>query len=163
MAPLEKWNPAKELERLRLEFDNLLEQFGAPHGASARDWHANPLRPALDAYSDGEKFYVRIELPGVDPRSVEIKVSGEILAVSGTREEKHESRRRDFYHREIRYGSFEREVRLPCGIKAEDLKANFYDGILELSAEMPHESLPKQVKVEIQQRGPQDRHRDKAE
>ena len=87
---------------------------------------------------------------GVDPKDVDIKVAGSVITVKGSREEKHETEKRDFYRREFRYGSFERSITLPEGMKAEDLKATFHDGVLELTAPMPKEALPKEVKVQIQ-------------
>jgi len=60
------------------------------------------------------------------------------------------TKKRDFYRREFSYGSFERSITLPEGMKAEDLKATFHDGVLELTAPMPKEALPKEVKVQIQ-------------
>ena len=52
--------------------------------------------------------------------------------------------------REIRYGAFERSIGLPEGIKAEDLKATYHDGVIELTAPMPKEALPKEVKIQIE-------------
>jgi HSP20 family protein len=57
--------------------------------------------------------------------------------------------RNDYFRREIRYGSFERSLPLPEGIKAEDLKATYRDGVLELSAPMSKEAAPKEVKVQV--------------
>jgi HSP20 family protein len=150
MALLEKWNPSRDLERLRHEFDDLLERFGLERGGPFKVWQTTSLRPAIESYTDGDKFTVRVELPGVDPKDVDVKVAGGILAVKGSREEKHETKKRDFYCREFRYGSFERAITLPEGMKAEDLKASFHDGVLELTAPMPKDALPKEVKVQIQ-------------
>lgn len=150
MALLEKWNPSRELERLRLEFDDLLERFGFEHGGLFKGWPATSLRPAIESYVDGDKFIVQVELPGVDPKDVDIKVASGVLTVKGSREEKRETKKRDFFRREFRYGSFERAITLPEGMKAEDLKATYHDGVLELTAPMPKEALPKEVKVQIQ-------------
>jgi HSP20 family protein len=150
MALLEKWNPSRDLERLRREFDDLLERFGFERGAVFKEWQPTTLRPAVESYAEGDKFIVRIELPGVDPKNVDIKVAGGVLSIHGSREEKHETRKRDFYRREFRYGTFDRSITLPEGIKPDDLKATFHDGVLELSALMPKEALPKEVKVPIQ-------------
>jgi HSP20 family protein len=150
MALLEKWNPSRELERLRHEFDDVLERFGFERGGLFKEWQSTSLRPAIESYVDGDKFIVRVELPGVDPKDVDIKVAGGVLTVKGSREEKHETNKRDFYRREFRYGSFERAITLPEGMKAEDLKATFHDGVLELTGPMPKEALPKEVKVQIQ-------------
>ena len=150
MALLGKWNPSRELERLRHEFDDLLERFGFEPGGLMKEWQSTSLRPAIESYVDDDKFIARVELPGVDPKDVDIKVAAGVLTVKGSREEKHETKKRDFYRREFHYGSFERAITLPEGMKAEDLKATFHDGVLELTAPMPKEALPKEVKVQIQ-------------
>jgi len=150
MALLEKWNPSRDLEKLRHEFDDLLERFGFDHGRPFREWQTTSLRPAIETYTDGDKFTVRVELPGVEPKDVDINVAGGVLTVKGSREEKHETKKRDFYRREFSYGTFQRSTTLPEGMKAEELKATFHDGVLELTAPMPKEALPKEVKVQIQ-------------
>ncbi len=96
------------------------------------------------------KLIVRADLPGIDPKNVEIKVIGNVLTISGSREEKRESKKADYFRREIRYGAFERSIPLPEGIKAEDLKAVYHDGVLEVAAPMPSEAAPKAVKIQIQ-------------
>jgi HSP20 family protein len=99
---------------------------------------------------EGGKFVVRTDLPGIDPKDIEIKVVGDVLTVKGSREEKQETKKADFFRREIRYGSFERAISLPAGIKADDLKATYRDGVLELTASMPQEAAPKEVKIQVE-------------
>jgi HSP20 family protein len=159
MGLLERWKPSHELDRFRSEFDDLLERFGMD-----RDWplrwpfdrkffgEGEPLttRPALESCIEEGKFVVRTDLPGIDPKNVEIKVVGGVLTIKGSREEKSESKKADYLRREVRYGSFERSMSLPEGIKAEDLKATYRDGVLELSAPMPKEAAPKEVKIQVE-------------
>ena len=159
MAMLAKWRPSKELDRFRSEMDDLLERFGFD-----RDWFARlpfnrdflhegesgTLRPAVETRVEDGKFIVRSDLPGVDPKDVDIKVVGDVLTIKGSREEKHEEKKPDFLRREIRYGSYERSIALPDGIKAEDLKATYHDGVLELSAPMPKEAVLKAVKIQVE-------------
>jgi HSP20 family protein len=150
MSFLEKWNPSRELERFRHEFEDLFERFGFERGGLLKDSQSIPIRPPIESYVEGDKFTVRVELPGVDPKDVDIKVAGGILTVKGAHEQKTETKKRDFFLREIRYGSFERSIPLPEGMKAEDLKATYRDGVLELTATMPKEAVPKEVKVHIE-------------
>lgn len=157
MRFLERWTPATELARLRNEFDDLLARFGAwsfREGAAA-------VRPAIESRVEEGKFIVRADLPGIDPKSIEIKVIGDVLTIKGSREEKRESKKADYFRREIRYGAFERSIPLPEGIKAEDLKATYYDGVLEMAAPMPKEAAPKEVKIQVE--SPQPLARTKAE
>ena len=159
MRFLERWRPLTDLERFRSELDDLLARFGAE-----RDWlgrwpfdrrffgEAEPIvvRPAIESRVEEGKFIVRTDLPGIDPKNAEIKVIGNVLTISGSREEKRESKKADYFRREIRYGAFERSVRLPEGIKAEDLKATYRDGVLEVSARMLKEAAPKEVKIQLE-------------
>jgi HSP20 family protein len=102
-----------------------------------------PARPAIETRVEDGKYVARTDLTGIDPKDVDIKVVGDVLTIKGSREEKQERKKADFFRREIRYGSFERSISLPEGIKAEDLKATYRDGVLELSAPMPKKAVPK--------------------
>ena len=148
---LEKWSPSNDLDRLRHEFDDLLERFGFDRG-EIRGWPVASNRPAIESSVDGDKFVVRVDLPGVDPKDIDVKVVNGILTVKGTREEKRESDKASVFRREIRYGSFERAISLPEGIKADDLKAVHHDGVLELSAPMPKEIGAKTVKIQVEEK-----------
>jgi HSP20 family protein len=157
MGLLEKWRPSRELDRFRSEFDDLLERFGFDRDWFGRlpgrdlfaDWQSSRLHPALESRVEDGKFIVRTDLPGIDPKDVDIKVVGDVLTIKGSREEKSETEKADYLRREIRYGAFERSIGLPKGIKAEDLIASYHDGVLELTAPMPKEALPKEVKIQI--------------
>jgi len=162
MGLLEKWKSSRDLERFRREFDDLFERFGLAGDWFARfpfdrQWfgQAAALRPALESFVEEGKFVVRADLPGIDPKDVDIKVVGDMLTIKGSREEKRETKKADLLRREIRYGAFERAVSLPEGIKAEDLKATYRDGVLELTAPMPKEAAPKEVKIQIE--GPEEK------
>jgi len=151
MGFLEKWKPSTELERFRSELDDLLARFGR-WSFDRRLFGEGGLmtRPAIESLVEEGKFIIRADLPGIDPNKVEIKMLGNVLTIKGSREEKQESKKADYLRREIRYGAFERSIRLPDGIKAEDLKALYRDGVLELTAPMPKEAIPKEVKIQIE-------------
>jgi HSP20 family protein len=156
---LKRWKSSRELDSFRHEMDDLLERFGFD-----RDWfprvsrelfserELSPARLAIETRVDDGKFVVRTDMPGIDPKDVDIKVVNGLLTIKASREEKTENKKADFLRREIRYGSFERVVSLPEGIKGEDLKATYRDGVLELTAPMPKEALPKEVKVQIEKK-----------
>ena len=149
MGFLEKWNPAREMDRFRREFDDLIDRFGFDRDFfGGRERHA--LEPAIETCIEDGKFIVRTDLPGIDPKDVDIKVVGDLLTIKGSREDKSETRKGDYFRREIRYGSFERAVTLPAGVKADDLKAAYRNGVLELSAPMPKEAAPREVKIQVE-------------
>jgi HSP20 family protein len=154
MGFLEKWSPSTDLDRLRHDFDDLLERFGFDREFRA-GWPVTSNRPAIESSIDGDKFVVRVDLPGVDAKNIDVQVVNGILTVKGTREERRESDKASVYRREIRYGAFERSISLPEGIKADDLKAVHRDGVLELTAPLPKAAAPASVKIQVEEKKPE--------
>jgi HSP20 family protein len=159
MGFMEKWRPSRELDRFRSEFDDVLERLGwnqewfdlLPFNSERFGLRESvSARPAIESCVEEGKFIVRTDLPGIDPKDVDIKVAGDFLRIKGSREDKRETKKADFFRREIRYGSFERAISLPEGINAEDLKATYHDGVLELTAPMPKEAVPKEIKIHVE-------------
>jgi HSP20 family protein len=135
------------LERFRSEFDDFLEKFGL-EGRLFKE-REQMLRPSVEAYVEDDTFRVRVDLPGIDSANIDVKVTGGTLTIKGSREQKLDTTKQDYLQREIRYGSFERSISMPEGIKAEDLKASYRDGVLELTAPMPKQSTAGGVKIEV--------------
>ena len=135
------------MERFGLERDWLRFPFGREFFS---DSEALPKRPAIETRVEDGKLIISADLPGVDAKNVDIKVVGDMLTIKGSREDKRETRKADYLRREIRYGAFERAIQLPEGVKAEDLKATYHDGVLELAAPMPKEAQPKEVKIQVE-------------
>ena len=87
MALPEKWHPATELDRFGYEVDDLLEHFGFGH-RRPKAWESVGLRPALEFFVDDNRLTIRVDLPGIEPEDVDIKVAGGFLTIKGSREEK---------------------------------------------------------------------------
>lgn len=87
----------------------------------------------VEQYTDGDDLVIRAELPGVDPdQAVEVSVIGDRLTISAHREQREESKTGRGFRSEFHYGSFRRTVPLPPGTTADDVKASYDDGILEV-------------------------------
>jgi HSP20 family protein len=83
------------------------------------------------------RLMVRVERPGIDPKDITVNVVDDMLTIRASREEEHETKKRDFLHREFRYGAIERLMTLPQSVKAEDIKASFSNGLVQLTIPMP--------------------------
>jgi HSP20 family protein len=95
------------------------------------------VKPPMESFVEGGKLIVRAELPGIDPKEITVNVVGDMLMIRASRQEEHETKKRDFLHREFKYGALERSMTLPQGVKAEDIKANFSNGLLQLTIPTP--------------------------
>lgn len=143
----QKWSPFRELDRVRHDFEELLDR---SLGSRASREHRGPFTPALESFIDSGKLIIRAELPGVDPKDVDVTVTGDQLTIRGTREQRADEQSCSFIHREFSYGSFERTVRLPGAIKSEDVKASYRNGVLELTMPVPEQSKSRKVTIQVE-------------
>jgi HSP20 family protein len=90
---------------------------------------------------------VKASLPGVKPDDVEVSIANDVLTVKAAHQEQTEDKKRDYYRREIRYGSFHRALSLPVSVDADKAAAKFEDGILRLTLPKAEALRPKQIKV----------------
>lgn len=140
-----RWSPFHELDQFKKDFDGLLDRFlggGARRGES----DANPL-PAIESYVEDGKLIIRVDLPGVDPKDVEVTSTGDQVTIRGKRERTTEEKQRDFFHRELSYGAFERTVKLPEGVKPDEIKARQRHGVLELTVPLANEAPVRKVPI----------------
>lgn len=95
-----------------------------------------PIR--VEEFLDGKNLVVRAEMPGVDPdKDIEITFDDGLLRIRAERQEKEEHKDKGRFRTEFRYGSFSRNIPLPDGVKEEDIKATYTNGVLEVRAPLP--------------------------
>jgi HSP20 family protein len=94
------------------------------------------IHPAVESLVQGDELVIRADLPGLDPEQLETSVQGDALTIRGARKpDRDEARRKGRYlHREIAYGTFERQIQLPPGTDAEAIEATYRNGVLEIRA-----------------------------
>jgi HSP20 family protein len=138
------------------EFDRMFETSAWPWFR----WPAFRTRPAaeaatwfpeIDVFEKDNRLVTKIDLPGMKKEDVKVEVTDGHLAISGERKTEAEEKKENFYHCEREYGSFYRAVPLPDGVKLEDVKATFSDGVLEVSIPLPAKPEARVRKVEVQE------------
>src|SRR5215471_5892428 len=146
---LRSWAPLREMDEFRRSIDDMLDHLRGRIGYPLETRPRTQKAPIESFVEDG-KLVVRAELAGVDPKEIAVNVVSDVLTISASREEERETKKRDFVHREFRYGVIERSMDLPRGVKAEDITASFSNGVLQLTIPVPEETAPKQVKVNVE-------------
>ena len=148
MRALTPWRPVRALPALRNEFDDLFSRFFGTEGGESRDpFWGELFAPAVDTEVRDGKFVVTADLPGIDPKSVDVSVSGDRLTIKGERKAEHEETDGGRFYRELRYGHFERTVRLPGPIEPDTVSATYHNGVLEISMKAPAGTQPTSVPV----------------
>jgi HSP20 family protein len=145
---VQMWSPFQELDRFRRDFDELFDRFLGGRGNLPS--RAAAVFPAVESFVHEGKLVIHVDLPGIDPKDVEVTVSGNTLTLSGKREHKREEKNRNYLHREVTYGSFERTVELPEGCNASEIKASYRNGVLELTVPMPKGAMARKVPIQIE-------------
>jgi HSP20 family protein len=153
MLDLARWSPFGSVFQLHRELDDLFSRFfgheGGPGVARADSGQAT-WWPAIESYTEGGDLHVRVALPGVDPKDVEVTVSDTTLTVRGERKSKREAKGDGSYVREFAYGTFERSLALPEGIDPGKVQARFSNGMLDLTMPAPLAVAPKKVEIQIE-------------
>jgi HSP20 family protein len=135
-----------DLVSVRDMFDRLFdERFFRPIGLADGE---RELKPALDVFTTAENVVAKVALPGVKPDDVEITISDDLVTVSGSFTEEHETEEKGYLHRDLSRGAFHRSFTLPAAVKSDDAKAIFKDGVLTLTIPRTEEIKPRHVKVE---------------
>ena len=137
------WRPFRELTPFRDEIDRLFEDFwGRWPAVLEREW-----APALDVSETEDKVLVKVELPGIDPKDIEVTVQGDLLTIKGERKQEKEEKEEDYHRVERYYGSFCRTLRLPAVAEFDKIAAGYKDGVLKLSIPKKEEAKAKKIEV----------------
>ena len=129
-------NPFSILRRMSEEMDRTFGSFfGQSSGARGGSWF-----PAIEVSEQNGQLQVHAELPGVKPEDVKVEVTNDSLVLHGERKSEHEHKIGGAYRSERRYGEFYREIPLPQGVNPDDAKAQFRNGVLEITLPIPEQA-----------------------
>jgi len=148
MAIVRRNDPFRNLVALQ---DQLFRTFDAAYRGTGREDEQSMVAwtPLVDVFEDHEGITLKVELPEVDAKDVEIQVEGNTLTLKGERKLEREDKR-DGYHRiERTYGAFSRTFTLPNTVDVEHITAESKDGVLRVFLPKKAETKPRQIKVGV--------------
>ncbi|ACB94661.1 Hsp20/alpha crystallin family protein [Beijerinckia indica] len=152
------WAP---FESLRREVDHLFERFASPGRPLPLgrqmfsldfpwlDKTSGFLAPAIDVIEKDQEFELTAELPGLDEKNIDVKISEDLLTIKGEKKEEKEEREKEYYLSERRFGSFTRSFQLPAGVDASKIEATFTKGVLTIKLPKTPEAQKSEKTIEI--------------
>ncbi len=143
---LVKWEPFREVSRLRREMDRLWEDFFGPGPRAPRPW-AEEWAPAVDVAETPDKLTVKAEVPGIDPKNIDISLVGDVLTIKGEKKSEREETKENYHLVERSYGSFSRAIRLPAAVNADKIEARYEKGVLSITCPKKEEVKPKAITI----------------
>jgi len=136
--------PAATLSSLRDEMNDLLSRFWSstnePFGLA--EW-----TPALDVSESDDAVLVHAEIPGIDPKEIEISVVGDTLTLRGDKKDETEQKGHNYHRVERRYGSFTRSLALPASVDPDQVTATARQGVLEIRLPKREEAKARRIEI----------------
>jgi len=149
IVPWRHWGPFRELERMRREMDRLWDSFFEERprrkGEEISEW-----APSIDVAETKDSLVVRAEIPGIDPKGIDISLSQDVLTIKGEKKQEKEEKEENYHFVERIYGSFSRSVRLPREVQSEKISATYKDGILKITLPKSEEAKKKEIKIKVE-------------
>jgi len=139
--------PELSLARMRRDMDTLFDRFmREPFGLPGFEPGLAGM-PRMDLAETDENLTATLELPGIDPKDVEISVASGLLTVRGQKKHVREEKKADYHFCEREFGSFQRTVQLPSTVDPDKVDAAYKDGVLTITIGKHPEAKPRRIKV----------------
>ena len=140
-----RWDPYREVVALQNRVNSLFRDLNEGE---------NPLTtasfvPAVDIYEDDKKVMLKLEVPGIEQKDLDVSVENHTLTVKGERKFEKEEKEENFHRIERRYGSFYRAFTLPSSVDTEHVSASYNAGVLKLELAKKPEAQPKQIEIKV--------------
>jgi HSP20 family protein len=141
------WRPF-EFERMRRDMDRLWNSFfeeeSRRKGESKGEWF-----PSLDVSETKNEIVVKAEIPGIDPKDIDISLADGVLTIRGEKKQEKEEKDENYHLIERSYGSFTRSVRVPGEVKSDRISATYKNGLLKVSLPKSEEAKKKEIKIKV--------------
>ena len=145
--------PRRHIDSLRTEIERLFDAFEPARWMDfpfARLPQADDgLSPAMDLSENGKAYALRIEIPGIDPARIEVKLSNGSLSISGEKSSEAQEQGDDFHISERSWGSFRRTVRLPEDVDRDAIEASCSNGVLTVILPKSAKALAAERKIDV--------------
>lgn len=148
---LSRWDPFRELSTQNDRMARLFRELYSPEGPQ-ETLTTTSFAPPVDVYEDEHNITLKIEVPGIDEKDIDVRMENNTLTIHGERKFEKEEKEENFRRVERLYGSFNRSFTLPSSVDAEHVTANYDKGMLKINLAKKAEAKPKQIKVNVGQK-----------
>jgi HSP20 family protein len=148
MTVLTRWEPFREFTTLQDRMNRLFRESYGPEGREEA-LTTSTFAPPVDVYEDEHSIALKIEVPGIEEKDIDVRIENNTLTVHGERKFEKEEKEENFRRVERSYGSFTRSFTLPTTVDPEQVSADYDKGVLKIKLAKRAEAKPKQIKVNI--------------
>ena len=141
---LTKWDKLPVFSSFQDEMNRVLDSFFNRESSYGADW-----KPVVDVAETENDIVVKAEIPGIDPKDIDISITGDKLTLKGEKKEEKENTGKCFHRVESSYGSFKRVITLPASVDVDKVTAEGKNGLLEITLPKKEESKAKKINVKV--------------
>lgn len=151
MTLLTRWEPFREIPIMQDRMNRMNRLFQASFRADSPEdtLTTTSFAPPVDIYEDEHTITLKLEVPGIDEKDIDVRVENNTLTVHGERKIEKEEKEENFRRVERQYGSFTRSFTLPSSVETGQVSADYEKGVLKMKLAKKAEAKPKQIKVNV--------------
>ena len=146
-----RWSPFRDGFRdmvgLQDEVNRLFETFAKPN--DSQSLIEGTWAPSVDIHENKDEIVIDAELPGINQKDISVTVTDNVLTIRGEKKQEKEVKEENYHRVERSYGLFSRSFTLPVGVKADQIKAGYKDGVLKITLPKAEEVKPKQISIDV--------------
>ncbi len=139
-----RWQPFQEMETLRRQMDRMFDELASVNRDAPITW-----KPAIELQDTGDSLILRAQIPGIEAKDLDIRISREAVVITGERRYEKKAQEGGYVRSEFRYGNFQRVISLPVAIQNDRVQSEFKDGVLMLTLPKVMEARDRVVKLNL--------------
>jgi HSP20 family protein len=148
MTVLTRWEPFRDFATLQDRINRVFRDTYS-QGGQDQSLATSSFAPAVDVYEDEHNVTLKVEVPGIDEKDIDIRLENNTLTVHGERKIEKEEKEENYRRVERQYGSFTRTFTLPTTLDSENVSANYDKGVLSITLPKKAEAKPRQINVNV--------------
>jgi len=151
MTLLTRWEPFREFSTQQDRMNRMNRLFRESYSAEGPEdaLTTSSFAPPVDIYEDEHNITLKLEVPGIDEKDIDVRIENTTLTVHGERKIEKEEKEENFRRVERQYGEFTRSFTLPSSVDPGQVTADYSKGVLKINLAKKAEAKPKQIKVNV--------------
>ena len=151
MTLLTRWEPFREFSTMQDRMNRMNRLFRESYSAEGPEeaLTTTSFAPPVDIYEDEHNITLKLEVPGIDEKDIDVRIENTTLTVHGERKIEKEEKEENFRRVERQYGEFTRSFTLPSSVDPGQVTADYAKGVLKINLAKKAEAKPKQIKVNV--------------
>jgi HSP20 family protein len=151
MTLMTRWEPFREFSGLQDRLNRMNRVFRESYSPDVPEeaLTTTSFAPPVDIYEDEHTITLKMEVPGIDEKDIDVRIEGTTLAVHGERKLEKDEKEENYRRMERQYGSFTRSFTLPSSVDPTQVSAHYDKGVLKINLAKKAEATPKQIRVSV--------------